>query len=144
MSLPSPKPGLVIHYNFLWSSEQERGAMEGAKDRPCAIIVAARRDTSTDIQTIVAPITHRKPDDEAASIEIPAAICKNLGLDSGRHWIRLDESNRFAWPGYDLRPIPGSSGRFHYGMLPPALFQQLRDGILSRQRAKQVISRDNA
>jgi hypothetical protein len=143
MSLPSPKPGLVIHYNFLWSSERDRGAIEGAKNRPCAIIVAARTETSGDIQTIVAPITHRQPDEEAASIEIPARICKSLGLDSGRHWLRLDELNCFAWPGFDLRPIPGQPDRFHYGMLPPALFQQLRDRILSRQRAKRVISRDD-
>jgi hypothetical protein len=143
MSLPSPKPGLVIRYNFLWSSEQDVGAKEAAKDRPCAIIVATRRGTSGDIETIVAPITHRAPDDDSASIEIPTAICKSLGLDSGRHWVRLDELNRFAWPGFDLRPIPGQPGRFHYGMLPPALFQQLRHGILSRQRTRRMIRRDD-
>lgn len=144
MSLPVPKPGLVIRYSFLWSSEQAKGAMEGAKDRPCAIVVAVRHDPNGDIQTIVAPITHRPPEDPAASIEIPPAACRNLGLDSGRHWLRLDELNRFAWPGFDLRPIPGENGRYDYGMLPPGLFQQLREGILARQKARsgRVISRD--
>lgn len=99
MSLPIPKPGLVIRYSFLWSSEQATGATEGAKDRPCAIVVAARRDPKGDVQTIVAPITHRPPEDPGASIEIPAATCRHLGLDSGRHWLRLDELNRFAWLG---------------------------------------------
>ncbi|MCK6450304.1 MAG: hypothetical protein L6R19_05530 [Alphaproteobacteria bacterium] len=61
----------MIRYRFLWSSEQVQGAMEGAKDRPCAIVVAARRDPSGDIQTIVAPITYGPPEDPAASIEIP-------------------------------------------------------------------------
>lgn len=135
MSLPVPKPGLVIRYSFLWSSERVDGAREAAKDRPCAIVVAVRRDPSDDIQTIVAPITHRQPEDSAASIEIPAATCKSLGLDSGRHWLRLDELNRFAWPGFDLRPIPGKPDRYEYGMLPPGLFQRLRDGILARQKA---------
>lgn len=143
MSLPVPKPGLVIRYSFLWSHEQAAGAEEGAKDRPCAIVVAVRRLETGEIDTVVAPITHALPEDPAASIEIPAAICKGLGLDSGRHWLRLDELNRFAWPGFDLRPIPGKPERFDYGMLPPTLFEQLRTGILKlqNQRKGRVISR---
>ena len=144
MSVPVPKPGLVIRYSFLWSDEHAGGAAEGAKDRPCAIVVAVTKGPDGDIDTIVAPITHRPPDDPAASIEIPAPVCRTLGLDSGRHWLRLDELNRFAWPGYDLRPIPGQPGRYAYGMLPPGLFEQLRRGILARQtaRAARVTPRD--
>ena len=144
MSLPIPKPGLVIRYSFLWSNEKAKGATEGTKDRPCAIVVAARIDTAGDIDTVVAPMTHQPPDDPMASIEIPGAICKSLSLDSGRHWLRLDELNRFTWPGFDLRPIPGEPGRYEYGMLPPGLFQQLREGILTRQKAQagRIIFRD--
>jgi hypothetical protein len=144
MSLPVPKPGLVIRYGFLWSNEEAEGATEAAKDRPCAIVVAARRDPHGGIDTIVAPITHQPPQDSSASIEIPAATCRSIGLDSGRHWLRLDELNRFAWPGYDLRQVPSESGRYDYGMLPSGLFQQLRAGILARQKARQarIISRD--
>lgn len=144
MSFPVPKPGLVIRYSFLWSSEHLEGAIEGAKDRPCAIIVAARHGPSGDVQTIVAPITHRPPEDPGTSIEIPGTTCRSLGLDRGRHWLRLDELNSFAWPGYDLRPIPGQPGRYDYGMLPPGLFQQLREGILDRQRSRagRIVSRD--
>ena len=143
MSFPIPKPGLVIRYSFLWSNEAKT-ATEGIKDRPCAIVVAVRRDPNGEIDTVVAPITHRAPEDPTASIEIPATTCKSLGLDSGRHWLRLDELNRFAWPGFDLRPIPAKPGRYDYGMLPPKLFRQLRDGILKRQKARagRVISRD--
>jgi hypothetical protein len=144
MSLPIPKPGLVIRYSFLWSNEIAKGAAESATDRPCAIVVAVRRDPNGEIDTVVAPITHRPPEDPTASIEIPAATCESLGLDSGRHWLRLDELNRFAWPGFDLRPIPAKPGRYDYGMLPPGLFQQLREGILARQKAHagRIISRD--
>jgi hypothetical protein len=145
MNLPIPKPGLVIRYSFLWSNEEAEGASESSKDRPCAVVVAAHRDPSGDIDTIVAPITHWPPEDPTASIEIPAATCKSLGLDSGRHWLRLDEFNRLAWPGYDLRPIPGEPSRYDYGMLPRTLFEKLRDGILARQKARagRIISCDN-
>ncbi len=145
MNLPIPKPGLVIRYSFLWSNEEAEGASESSKDRPCAIVVAAHRDPSGDIDTIVAPITHWPPEDPTASIEIPAATCKSLGLDSGRHWLRLDELNRLAWPGYDLRPIPGEPSRYDYGMLPRTLFEKLRDEILARQKARagRIISCDN-
>ena len=133
MSFPTPKPGLVIRYSFLWSHERVYGAAEGAKDRPCAIVVAARRVGGGDIRVIVAPITHQPPEDPAASVEIPVRTCQALGLDTGRHWLRLEELNSFTWPGFDLRPIPGRDGEFAYGMLPPRLFEALRQGILARQ-----------
>lgn len=136
MSFPAPRPGLVIRYSFLWSHEQGAGADEAAKDRPCAIVVAAPTSETGAIRTIVAPITHRPPDEPLDSIEIPASVCSRLGLDAGRHWLRLDELNRFVWPGFDLRPIPGRAGQFAYGMLPSGLFEQLRQGILSRQQAR--------
>ena len=142
MKLPGPRPGLVIRYSFLWSAEADRGFVEGKKDRPCAIVVATTKDGQGDIQTIVAPITHSPPDDPATSLEIPAQVCRMLGLDAGRHWLRLDELNRFVWPGFDLRPRP--NGRYDYGMLPPGLFEQLRQGILALQRARKgrVVGRE--
>lgn len=138
MSFPDPRPGLVIRYAFLWSHERDRGAEEAAKDRPCAIVVATRRDENGDIRVIVAPITHLPPNDPDASIEIPADVCRGLGLDGDRHWLRLDELNRFAWPGFDLRAVPGRPGRYEYGMLPHDLFERLRRGILERQKARAV------
>jgi len=136
VTFPAAKPGLVIRYSFLWSHEQDAGAEEGAKDRPCAIVVAAPRRENGDISVIVAPITHAPPDDPADSIELPPAICRSLGLDGHRHWLRLDELNRFAWPGFDLRAIPGRPGQYVYGMLPRSLFEDLRTAILERQKAK--------
>lgn len=143
MSIPTPKPGLVIRYNFLWSSEHQQGTVEGSKDRPCAIVGAAPRDEHGHIRTIVAPITHSAPDDLETSLEIPAGICRSLGLDDGRHWLRFDELNSFLWPGYDLRPR--SDGRYDYGMLPRGLFETLRKGILEAQRRKagRIINRQD-
>ena len=144
MTFPAAKPGLVIRYSFLWSHEKDAGAEEGSKDRPCAIVVAAPRKDNGDIAVIVVPVTHARPDDPADSLEIPAAICRSLGLDGQGHWLRLDELNAFAWPGYDLRAIPGKPGEYAYGMLPKPLFEDLRTAILDRQKAKsqRVLRRD--
>lgn len=143
MSIPKPKPGLVIRYSFLWSSEHEAGAAEGKKDRPCAIIVAVPQGDDGQVRTVVAPITHAAPADPGTSLEIPANVCKSLGLDGARHWIRFDELNRFTWPGYDLRPKP--DGSYHYGMLPRRLFEELRNGIIKAQKARRgrVVSKDD-
>jgi hypothetical protein len=138
VSFPAPKQGLVIRFSFLWSHERDAGATEASKDRPCTIVIAATRAADGEISTIVAPITHSPPGDPLDSVEIPASVCRNLGLDSGRHWIRLDEMNRFIWPGYDLPQVPGRVGEYAYGLLPPDLFEQVRKGILARQAAKKL------
>ena len=135
MKLPLPRPGLVIRYGFLWSHEAQAGAEESAKDRPCAIVVAAPRQQGTEIGVIVAPITREPPDDPSASLEVPAAVCRQLGLKGDRQWLRFDELNRFTWPGFELRVIPGKN-RVDYGMLPRDLFEKLKSGILQRQQAR--------
>lgn len=141
MSIPTPKPGLMIRYSFLWSSEHRQGAVEGSKGRPCAIVIAALKDERGPIRTIVAPIPHSAPNDPETSLEIPANICRSVGLDDGRHWLRFDELNSFLWPGYDLRAR--SDGRYDYGTLPRGLFETLRKGILEaqRQKAYRIINR---
>jgi hypothetical protein len=95
------------------------------------------RGSNGDIQTIVAPITHSPPDD-GVSLEIPSQVCRSLGFDAGKHWLRLDELNRFIWPGYDLRTRADDPSRYEYGMLPQNLFEQLRRGIVERQRLKKT------
>ena len=141
MSFPAPKPGLVIRYSFLWSHEAAAGADEASNDRPCAIVVAAKL-ADGEIRTIVAPITHLEPEDPKASLELPATVSRMLKLDGERHWLRLDELNRFTWPGYDLRPIPGTKGEYAYGMLPQPIFEALRAKILSRSQAGKSSSLD--
>ncbi len=136
MSLPDPVPGTVIRYEFLWSHERNAGRVDAIKSRPCAIVVAVPKGVDGSVQTVVAPITHTPPDDPDASIEIPAQTCRALGLDDGRHWVRIDELNSFIWPGLDLRPIPGGSGEYVYGLMPRDLFERVRTGILDRQTAR--------
>ena len=133
MALPTPAPGLVISYAYLWRDERRRGIEEGRKDRPCAVVLAIR-DADGDLLVYVAPITHAEPDDRRA-IEIPPAVKRRLGLDVGRSWIVTDELNRFVWPGFDLRPISRAKPDvFHWGFLPMELFGDLRQAIAERQK----------
>ena len=86
----------------------------------------------------VAPITHAPPRDPAVAMEIPPKVKQHLGLDSERSWIVLDEFNEFAWPGFDLRPVPGKPGRYEYGFLPPALYRKIVERILELRRERRV------
>jgi hypothetical protein len=77
---------------------------------------------------VVLPITHSPPTDPAHAVEIPHATKRRLGLDDERSWIVLTESNRFTWPGPDLRPSRvGDPRSVAYGLLPRALYEQVRD-----------------
>lgn len=124
MSYPTPVPGLVIRYNYLWDKEKNDGLSLGSKDRPCAIVVYHSRTHDT----IVVPITHSPPErgEEDLSIEVPAELCGQLGLDNDTNWIRVSEVNRFEWPGIHLRPLPSDPNRYHYGMVPPELFERIK------------------
>src|ERR1700733_12534941 len=106
MALPEPECGLVISYAYLWRHESEAGQTEGLKDRPCAIVLAVAGGGSDPVTVTVAPITHTPPHNPDLAIEIPLKVKLHLGLDGSRSWIKLDEFNEFAWPGFDLRPVP--------------------------------------
>ncbi|WP_246172378.1 hypothetical protein [Nitrospirillum amazonense] len=121
---------MVISYSYLWEWEHRRGAEDGRKDRPCAIVAAHQVIEGREVITVV-PITHTPPTDAADAVEIPAALKAHLGLDGARSWIVVTETNDFLWPTPDLRPVPGSKPpRFEYGMLPPKFFTHIRERIL--------------
>jgi hypothetical protein len=106
------------------------GHVEGRKDRPCVILIAAERQQSGDTVVVALPVTHRPPEDAIVAVEIPQAVKQQLGLDFERSWVIVNEGNQFVWLGYDLRKIPGRD-EFHYGFLPPRFF----DHILAAARA---------
>jgi hypothetical protein len=125
MPLPSPEPGLVLCYEFLWSHEHAKGEQYGVRKRPCAVILATKTDAG-QTSVIVAPITHREPFPPDQGIEIPFKVKQNLGLDSERSWIIIDELNQFVWPGLDLYPVwGGRPDQFDFGFLPPLLFDRI-------------------
>jgi mRNA-degrading endonuclease toxin of MazEF toxin-antitoxin module len=131
VTITAPRPGEVIRYAYLWRAEHEAGQEEGVKDRPCAVVmsIAGRADSA---RVIVLPITHTPPARGANAVELPPAVKRRLGLDDDRSWVVLDEANRFTWPGPDIRPFDGRSGRtVSYGFLPPELFRVVRDRFLA-------------
>jgi len=134
MALPTPAPGLVVCYSYLWHDQQRAGAEEGRKNRPCAIVLATG-DRDGDTLVYVAPLTHRRPDDPHA-VELSGAVKRRLGLDEAPSWIVTDELNRFVWPGHDLRPVSRDRPRtFAWGYLPTEVFAAVKRGIGLHQRA---------
>lgn len=136
MRLPTPEPGLVLRYAFLWRREFEAGQDEGRKDRPCTVVLATP-SVLGGMQVYVLPVTHSPPIDPSVAMEIPQRIKSRLGLDDERSWIILDEVNDFLWPGFDLRSVAGSQpARIDYGVLPPLFFERVRTAfvILAQQR----------
>jgi hypothetical protein len=136
MPLPRPVPGLVVRYGYLWASEHLEGREEGRKDRPCAIIAAARTEDVEAIRVLVLPITHRPPEDMRFAVEIPAIVKRRLHLDGAQSWVVVSEWSDFVWPGPDLRRLPdGNESTVAYGMLPPKLFAIVRDRFLTLANA---------
>jgi hypothetical protein len=143
MAIPTPEPGLVISYAYLWDHEAQSGQEEGRKDRPCMIALAVERQPDGETLVTVLPVTHRPPDNAAAAVEIPSAVKRHLGLDDARSWVVISDGDQFVWPGYDLRKTPGSD-RYDYGFLPPKLFHQILDAFRAWHRANKarLVSRD--
>ena len=77
----------------------------------------------------VLPITHLPPSNPLDALEIPRMVKERLRLDDDRSWIVLTESNRFIWPGPDIRPVDTENG--YFGALPPALFNQVKQRFVA-------------
>lgn len=115
MTLPSPAPGLVLSYSYLWHHQHGAGETDGRKDRPCAIVLTAV-DEEGDLRVYVAPITHSRPKDDPHAVELPPIVKRKLGLD--------------------LRPIARNrSDTFVWGFLPENIFAAVKRGIAAHQRA---------
>lgn len=127
MDIPTPRPGQVIRYEYLWKREADRGFEDGRKERPCALLLAQQmRDGRTEV--FILPITHSPPVEPGLAIEIPQAVKRRLKLDEERSWIILSELNRAPWPNQDTRVVPGSKPEsIVYGQLPEALYNRVRD-----------------
>jgi hypothetical protein len=128
LAIPDPEIGLVIHFNYLWKREQDQGRDNARYARPCAIVVARRRQADGTVIVMVVPITHSAPDAETKALEMPAAVKQSLGLDDERSWIVVNEVNEFAWPGYDLQP--NAKGQIAYGITPNRLYNRIRQLVL--------------
>ena len=120
----------------MWRDEKLRQRDEGVKDRPCLIILAVRVEGEATIVS-VAPITHRKPPQNAKAVELPSRTKQRLGLDNVRSWIVTDDLNEFAWLGPDIRATgPGGPGQFAYGFVPREIFSAVKAAILAHITAR--------
>ena len=139
MAIPDAEPGLIVHFNYLWSNEYDRGRQEARYPRPCAIVLSFRRTADGATVVLLAPITHSEPRSGDRAVEIPQAVKKHLGLDDLRSWVMVDEVNETAWPGYDLQP--NALGQYAYGFIPPSLFGRIKAvmiQVLQSSRLKRV------
>ncbi len=141
MALPDPKPGLVVRYDYLWSSEASAGRDQG-KDRPTCLVAASDSPTRPRY-VVLLPITHSPPDAGTVGIEIPAKVKQMIGLDDAPSWVIVSEYNVDEWPNAGLTPIPGRPGIFGYGFIPPGLFAQIKAKFLelARQNKSEAVRR---
>ncbi len=132
------KVGYIFRYSYLWHWQHLEGREEGDKDRPCLVlaIVTTGEDGSPIVRVL--PVTHTAPANPDDAVEIPLRVKSRLGLDDDRSWILLTESNRFVWPGPDIRPTDTENG--YYGAIPPGLFETVKRRFVELARARSHIS----
>jgi len=129
---------LVIRFSYLWKREADAGREEGVKDRPCAVVLAIE-GREGHLRVIVLPITHLPPQPPDDGIELPQQTKTRLGLDGERSWVIVSEGNDFAWPGPDLRFLPGQGpDTAAYGFLPPLVFRAVRDKFFARYQERRT------
>jgi hypothetical protein len=145
VAFPQPGPGLVVRYSYLWRAEKLAGFDEGAKGRPCAVILVTADVEGRKIVTVL-PITHSPPFEQDNALEIPQQTKRRLGLDAERSWVVLTEANRFAWPGPDLRPVTSrDAGDVAFGVVPEHFYERIRSSFVAMLRAGRVrvVERDD-
>ena len=117
-----------MHYDYLWADEACEGAENGAKARPCAIILATETIDGR-LAVALVPITH-SPQKAGEGLPIPTKVAKHLGLDGQPSWVVVTELNRFLWPGPDLAAVPRKEpASCVYGVIPSAFFEQIKAAL---------------
>jgi hypothetical protein len=76
-----PQPGQVICYVYRWWNDSRVGREDGAKDRPCSVILTPITKAGNTVADVF-PITHTPPLKDEDGIEIPQATKRRLGLDA--------------------------------------------------------------
>lgn len=134
--LPSPKPAYPWHipgtpkFNAAhsWHTRVRIAEMPSALG-PCPahfFSTPGLRERARSFPLVHLPLV--APSD-ALYPELP----QRLGFDSARSSIVITEANEFAWPGPDLRPLPGrDDSTVVHGTLPPKFFAHVRDRFLGR------------
>jgi uncharacterized protein YifN (PemK superfamily) len=133
---PNPEVGQIIKYDYLWRDEQQRGKIEGSKERPCAVIVAIQSQNDGSYTVLLAPITHSSKQANNASILIPRQAKKITGLDEDQSWLLTTEVNAVSW--LDPGILPAKKGQWLYGYLPRGIAKKAVEDILKFRGEKKL------
>ena len=126
-----PEPGLVIEYDFLWSSDKRRGYKYGTKMRPCVVLAV-----DEDGVVSVCGITHTDPGSDDLRVEIDDEHMSALGLDGEPQWIDCSEINELIWSDPGVQKTPW--GDWEYGFLGDSALQDMADKVKAQMSAKQL------
>jgi hypothetical protein len=127
MPLPRPELGLVVHYGFVWSGADRGPAPDAGKDRPCVIVDLYEVEEPAGRKTLrvtYLPISHSEPREGERAKMIPPRVADHLGLGGGRSYLYTSYACEDDWP-FDVALVPSEGGRFHYGLIPPRLFDAI-------------------
>ena len=113
------------------------GADGADKDHPACVVATFRQQGRPEDFVIYLPISRTPPSGDEEGIELPDDVKTKAGLDSSRQWILVSECNVDTWP-FDLRQIPNKQGVFHYGHLPPSMFNRIRDAFVKRYQSRRA------
>jgi hypothetical protein len=128
MPLPRPELGLVVHYGFVWSGADRRPPPDAGKDRPCLIVDLFEIEDTPGRKTLrvtYLPISHTAPREGESARLISPRIANHLGLTE-KSYLYATYACEDDWP-FDLSQVPGHTGKFHYGLIPPKLFDAVAD-----------------
>jgi len=129
MPLPQPELGLVVHYGFVWAGADRRPPPDAGKDRPCLIVDLFEVEEPPGRNTLrvtYLPFSRSAPRDGESAKLIGPRIASHLKLTTERSFLYTSYACEDDWP-FDLAQLPGHQGRFHYGLIPPALFNAVVD-----------------
>jgi hypothetical protein len=133
-SRDKPSVGMVVRFDYLWKRERDLGKDEGAKVRPCVVVLPLPIGLDGKVKVLLAAITHATPHNAADVLEIPSAVKRSLGLDMLPSWIVVNEVNVADWsdPGF----VPASKESWSYGYLPKWLAVKVKDEILQHAKSR--------
>jgi hypothetical protein len=129
MALPRPELGLVVQYGFVWSSADGPPPPDAGKDRPCLIVDLFEIEETPGRKTLrvmYLPISHTEPRDGENAMLISPRVANHLKPTSQKSYLYTSYACEDDWP-FDLVQVPGHQGRFHYGLIPPTLFDAVID-----------------
>ena len=140
MPLPEPVPGLVIGYEFLFREDAAAGRENANRPHPCGLILVTEDGPHRRVRLVAISHSPPSPSEAGHHLQLTSAECRQMGLDSGDHWINLRDINSFDWPGYDLRPIaPGRS--YVFGRMSKGTFSRVVSAMKTCAGRKSI-SRD--